>query len=117
MPFVYTYGCALEQIQLEKRVLISWQGKELKGTVKNQREVVGIDLDEAYGDSDGSLDEKRYFDCPEFHGLFVPPASLLSVEVEKLRYRRRAFVLFGGGEVHRDATLPKENLSDGASPQ
>ncbi len=87
----YTHmAVALEQIQLEKRVLISWQGQELKGTVKyfglqNQREVVGIDLDEAYGDSDGSLDEKRYFDCPEFHGLFVPPASLLSVdEVEKL---------------------------------
>jgi len=79
----------LEQIQLEKRFLISWQEKELKGTVKyfglqNQREVVGLDLDEAYGDSDGSLDGKRYFDCPEFHGLFVPPASLLSVEVEKL---------------------------------
>lgn len=33
-------------------------------------------------------------------------------------YRRRAFVLFGGGEVHRDATLHKEkNLSNGAGPQ
>lgn len=80
----------LEQIQLEQRFLISWQGKQLKGTVKyldlqNQKEVVGLDLDEAYGDSDGSLDGKRCFDCPEFHGLFVPPASLLSVdEVEKL---------------------------------
>ena len=80
----------LEQIQLEQRFLISWQGKQLKGTVKylrlqNQREVVGLDLDEAYGDSDGSLDGTRYFECPEFHGLFVPPASLLSVdEVEKL---------------------------------
>lgn len=37
---------------------------------------VGIELDDATGKNDGSVQDHRYFECPMGHGMFVRPNTL-----------------------------------------
>jgi dynactin 1 len=37
---------------------------------------VGIELEDASGKNDGSVQGERYFDCPMGHGMFVRPTTL-----------------------------------------
>ncbi|KAK1761062.1 dynactin subunit 1 [Echria macrotheca] len=41
-----------------------------------QGEWVGIELDDAQGKNDGSINGDRYFDCPMGYGMFVRPAAV-----------------------------------------
>lgn len=43
---------------------------------------VGIELDEARGKNDGSVNGRRYFTCPPKHGVFAPPSKIASVDEE-----------------------------------
>ena len=36
----------------------------------------GVELDEAKGKNDGSVNGKRYFSCPMNRGIFAPPNKL-----------------------------------------
>lgn len=38
--------------------------------------VQGVELDDANGKNDGSVQEKRYFDCEPLHGVFVRPSQI-----------------------------------------
>ena len=37
---------------------------------------VGVELDDASGKNDGTVQGERYFECPMGHGMFVRPATL-----------------------------------------
>ncbi|KAK4122853.1 hypothetical protein N657DRAFT_482630 [Parathielavia appendiculata] len=37
---------------------------------------IGVELEDASGKNDGSVNNHRYFDCPMGHGMFVRPAAL-----------------------------------------
>lgn len=41
---------------------------------------VGIELDDAKGKNDGSVQGIRYFTCPENHGIFARPDRLATLE-------------------------------------
>lgn len=41
---------------------------------------VGIELDEARGKNDGSVNEQRYFTCPANHGVFAPPSKVIPLK-------------------------------------
>lgn len=41
---------------------------------------MGIELDEKAGKNDGQVKEKRYFQCPAEHGIFVRPSSVTKLE-------------------------------------
>lgn len=63
------------KVPLDTRVVIS---RRRAGTVRyigrianETGEWYGIALDEAKGDSDGSIDKERYFQCAPNHGVFV----------------------------------------------
>eukprot|EP00405_Crypthecodinium_cohnii_P037819 CAMPEP_0206541588 /NCGR_PEP_ID=MMETSP0325_2-20121206/9699_1 /ASSEMBLY_ACC=CAM_ASM_000347 /TAXON_ID=2866 /ORGANISM="Crypthecodinium cohnii, Strain Seligo" /LENGTH=1330 /DNA_ID=CAMNT_0054039549 /DNA_START=44 /DNA_END=4036 /DNA_ORIENTATION=+ len=43
-------------------------------------EWLGLELEESVGKNDGSVKGQRYFECPDLHGLFVRPTSVLRVE-------------------------------------
>ena len=43
---------------------------------------IGINLDEPRGKNDGSVNGKRYFSCPQKHGVFAPPSKVFPIEEE-----------------------------------
>ncbi|PAA50956.1 hypothetical protein BOX15_Mlig027215g2 [Macrostomum lignano] len=68
-------------VKVGNRVEVS--GKNLRGTVAfvgttqfSAGKWVGVALDESQGKNDGSVNGKRYFTCPENHGLFVRQTQL-----------------------------------------
>jgi dynactin 1 len=46
-------------------------------------EWIGVDLDEALGKNNGSVNDKEYFKCEQSHGMFVK-ASLLTLKVSDI---------------------------------
>lgn len=42
-------------------------------------QLVGIQLDGPYGDTNGTLDGIEYFKCNPLHGIFVNPKKVLCV--------------------------------------
>jgi len=69
------------------RVVFECAGDALVGVVAYVGEVwgfsgtcLGIRLDMAVGNSNGSVCGKRYFECPPRHGIFVRPKMVLQVE-------------------------------------
>jgi Endonuclease/Exonuclease/phosphatase family 2/C2 domain/CAP-Gly domain len=73
-------------------------------------EWVGISLDQPVGKHDGQVKGKRYFRCPQQHGIFFKPSMLLPVERGSLnrssRYRRsRSASNDYGGLYRRRKTL------------
>ena len=55
---------------------------------------LGIELDEAKGDSDGAIDSEHYFHCTANHGIFVELASN-SVKVHTVQSCSRIVFNFG----------------------
>ena len=43
---------------------------------------IGVNLDEPRGKNDGSVNGKRYFSCPQKHGVFAPPSKVFPIEEE-----------------------------------
>ncbi|CAK9003620.1 unnamed protein product [Durusdinium trenchii] len=68
------------EVELDKRVQTVIAGKTYLGTVRFSGKTqfaeghwIGIELDEAVGKNDGSVQGSRYFSCPAQHGLFCRP--------------------------------------------
>jgi len=69
-------------------IVISKAKGERAGLIKYIGEVdfkpsatmIGVELDESLGKHDGSVDGKRYFQCPNGHGIFVEP-KLIKPEI------------------------------------
>ena len=38
---------------------------------------VGVKLDEPYGNTNGSINSVKYFDCPSKYGLFLRPSEII----------------------------------------
>ena len=46
------------------------------GVLSTGRERIGVELDEATGDCNGTLKGRSYFTCPPQHGVFVQRAKV-----------------------------------------
>ena len=44
---------------------------------------LGVSMDEAKGRNDGSVQGRRYFECPQNHGVFVPPEKVRKIAVRE----------------------------------
>jgi len=71
--------------QLGSSVLVSFKKMELRGTVRHTGpvefttgDVVGVELEGPSGMNDGKVNDVRYFNCKDKHGLFVRPEKLVS---------------------------------------
>jgi len=65
------------------RVMVSFKKKRLEGIVRHagpaeftNGNVVGVELNQAEGMNDGTVKDKRYFDCPAGHGIFIRPSAV-----------------------------------------
>ena len=70
----------MSELELGQRIKLS-DGR--KGTVRfigltsfAAGEWIGVELDEATGKNDGSVNNERFFDCPKGYGMFVRPTTL-----------------------------------------
>ncbi|CAL8274121.1 unnamed protein product [Merluccius merluccius] len=68
-------GSVVEVIGKGQRGAVAFIGSTLFASGK----WVGVILDEAKGKNDGSVQSKRYFTCPENHGIFVRQSQVSSV--------------------------------------
>lgn len=50
---------------------------------KTRRVVYGIELDEAVGDNNGTVYEKKYFACDEGRGILLPPSNVAKSMTKK----------------------------------
>eukprot|EP00047_Mylnosiga_fluctuans_P013602 m.32350 g.32350 ORF g.32350 m.32350 type:complete len:1233 (-) comp4987_c0_seq1:52-3750(-) len=75
-------------VKVGQRVL--FVSKNLKATVRFYGDTkfapgkwVGIELDEAEGKNNGSVQGEKYFDCADNHGMFVKPEQIKALPAEK----------------------------------
>ena len=77
----------MRPLQLGTRVVVLNKGSEGKlrylGTIEGTEEKIwaGVELDEAVGRNDGNAKGRRYFQCPENHGLFVDARRVQSMNL------------------------------------
>lgn len=74
----YSSPSIIEGIEKENRCEL--KESKMRGTVKFVGKVqfdkgywVGVQLDEPLGTNDGSVNKKKYFTCPQKHGIFIRP--------------------------------------------
>ena len=41
---------------------------------------IGIELEDASGKNDGAVQGRRYFECPQGHGMFIRPSALKIID-------------------------------------
>ncbi|XP_063702670.1 uncharacterized protein LOC134832536 [Culicoides brevitarsis] len=53
------------------------EGETRRKQNKEDDVFIGVQLPSEWGDSDGTYNEKRFFDCPPMHGAFVPFSKII----------------------------------------
>lgn len=54
---------------------------------------VGVELDEATGKNSGVVQGKRYFECKPNHGVFVRPANVKIIDVNKTKLSNLLYII------------------------
>uniref|UniRef100_A0ABD2WJ57 CAP-Gly domain-containing protein n=1 Tax=Trichogramma kaykai TaxID=54128 RepID=A0ABD2WJ57_9HYME len=69
-----------QKLQLGERVIVSSSQGSKMGVLRYMGQTdfapgewCGVELDDPVGKNDGSINDKRYFECRPNHGLFAPP--------------------------------------------
>lgn len=95
-----SFGKASKQKQVAlktgDRVLVDgqWPGfvryiGDLDGSYISSDHFIGIKLDDPVGEHDGILDGKRYFKCPDKHGVIVPRKRVILVLSREAKHAAR----------------------------
>lgn len=85
-------------------------------------EWLGVELEDASGKNDGSVQGQRYFDCKPGHGMFVRPAAVAIVLEQPIPKPNRAAVARGDSAAVKSRPqsltapgLKKQNILDSGS--
>lgn len=85
-------------------------------------EWLGVELEDASGKNDGSVQGQRYFDCKPGHGMFVRPAAVAIVLEQPIPKHNRTAVAKGDGAAVKSRpqslaapSIKKQNILDSAS--
>lgn len=85
-------------------------------------EWLGVELEDASGKNDGSVQGQRYFDCKPDHGMFVRPAAVAIVLEQSIPKQNRTAVARGDTAVVKSRPqslaapgIKKQNILDSAS--
>lgn len=85
-------------------------------------EWLGVELEDASGKNDGSVQGQRYFDCKPGHGMFVRPAAVAIVLEQPIPKQNRTAVARGDGAAVKSRpqslaapSIKKQNILDSAS--
>lgn len=85
-------------------------------------EWLGVELEDASGKNDGSVQGQRYFDCKPGHGMFVRPAAVAIILEQPIPKQNRSAVARGDSAALKSRPqslaapgLKKQNILDSAS--
>lgn len=85
-------------------------------------EWLGVELEDASGKNDGSVQGQRYFDCKPGHGMFVRPAAVAIVLEQPIPKQNRTAVARGDSAAVKSRPqslaapgIKKQNILDSAS--
>ncbi|MCJ1392500.1 hypothetical protein MMC18_005368 [Xylographa bjoerkii] len=67
---------------------------------------IGVELDDASGKNDGSVQGQRYFDCKPGHGMFVRPGVAAIVDEPTPRHMKKA-----EGNLNGAASKPRQSMA------
>jgi len=87
---------------------------------------IGVELDDASGKNDGSVQGQRYFDCEPGHGMFLRPAAATVIDqptprpLKKTNGAKPRQSAIGAGTIRRqsvlDSSLNKRQSVNRGSP-